>query len=119
MEFNENANLTDRQKKLIYDKELQPLKEKISQITLYDTKAALEFLQDYNSILENENTPGYDIYGKIVDLEFKMQSYMENDGKQKAFGEVSKAILQRIDDLKVNSIQLSLEEFKTKFAEIK
>lgn len=119
MEFNEKVNFTDSQKKCIYEQMLTPLKSQISQITLYDTKAALEFLQDYNEILENENTLGYDILGKITELEFKMQSYIRNGGKQKAFEEVSKAILQRIDNLKVNSIQLSLEEFRTRFAEIK
>ena len=119
MEFNDKVNFTDSQKKRIYEQMLTPLKAQISQITLYDTKAALEFLQAYNEILENENSFGYDILGKITELEFKMQNYMGNDGKQKEFEEVSKAILQRIDDLKVNSIQLSLDEFKIRFAEIK
>ena len=44
---------------------------------------------------------------------------MNKDGKEKAFEEKSKAILQSIEDLKINSIQLTLEEFENKFAKLK
>ena len=114
-----NNSFTEGQKNVIYKEMLVPLKLKISQILLYDTKIALEFLQEYNEIVENEDTLGNHIIQRITELEFKMQNYMSNAGKEKAFQERSNAILQRIEDLMINSIQLSLEEFEIRLAEIK
>ena len=113
------TNLSSVQKDKIYRDMLAPLKAKISQILLYDTKAALQFLQKYNEIIENEEQSLTELIKAIVDLEVNINEYEKSEGKEKSFEEKSKAFLQRIDDLRINSIQLSLEDFENKFAQLK
>lgn len=115
----EEVTMTESQKNVIYKEMLVPLKLKISQILLYDTTAALEFLQEYNEILENEDMLVEHIMQRIATLEFEIQNYMRNTGKEKVFEAKSKAVIQGIKELKVNSLQLSLNEFEDKFEKIK
>lgn len=115
----EEIIMTESQKNIIYKEMLVPLKLKISQILLYDTTVALEFLQEYNEILMNEDMIVGHILQRITKLEFKIQNYMNNEGKEKAFEEKSRAFIQKIEELKVDSLQLSLEEFEHKFEKIK
>lgn len=112
-------SFTESQKNLIYKEMLVPLKVKISQILLYDTKTALQLLQEYNEIVENEDSLGNSIIKEIAELEFKIQSYMSNDGKEKLFEEVSDAILQIIAEFEENFSQLTLEEAQSRFSALK
>lgn len=43
---------SEGQRNQIYEKYLRPLKLKISQILLYDTNAAADFLKKYNNLLQ-------------------------------------------------------------------
>lgn len=113
-----NNTLSDSQKNLIY-KDLVQLKAKISQILLYDSISAAQFLQEYNEIIENEDSIGNDVISRIVELEMKLQNYMSKEGNKKIFSERSNSFLQAIESLNINSAQLSLEDFESKFSDIK
>ena len=113
------THLTAKQKDTIYKEMLKPLKVKISQILLYDTKAASQFLQVYNQIIENEEQDVNRFMGAITQLEIDIGLYQKSIGKEKVFEERSKVILQIIEDLMSNSIELSIEEFETKFTKLK
>lgn len=114
----ENNTFTETQKNLIY-KDLVQLKAKISQILLYDSIAAARFLQEYNEIVENEDSIGNDVIPRIVELEMKLQDYMSKEGNKKVFSEKSNSFLQAIESLNINSAQLNLEDFEAKFSDIK
>ena len=113
------THLSAKQKDTIYKEMLKPLKVKISQILLYDTKAAFQFLQVYNQIIENEEQSVNGFMDAIAQLEIDIELYQKSIGKEKAFEERSKVILQIIEDLMSNSIELSIEEFETKFIRLK
>ena len=113
------TNLSKAQKDKIYRDMLSPLKARISKVLLYDTQAALQFLQEYNKIIENEEQTLSSLLKSIVELEVKMNEYEKSEGRIKLFEEKSKAFLERIEDLRINSIQLSLEDFENQFAQLK
>ena len=43
---------SDNQRNTIYEDMLKPIKLKISEILLYDTETAMQFLQEYNAIIK-------------------------------------------------------------------
>lgn len=110
--------LSTIQKDVIYIEALAPLRAKISQMLLYDTKAALHFLQVYNEIIENEEQSFDDIVHASGELQSEIDKYEKTEGKEKIFDEKCKALLQAINDLKINSIHLSLKEFENKFGQL-
>ena len=113
------TNLSKSQKDVIYKEMLEPLNLKISQILLYDTNTALQFLQEYNRIIENEEQSCNALIQSIVELEVNISKYENSEGKEKIFKAQSKAILHSIEDLMRNSSGLSIQEFEGKFASLK
>ena len=101
----------------IYKDMLKPLKVKISEIILYDTEKAMEFLQKYNAILRCKKDN--QILSMITDLEFEIYSYEKNIGNQKAFEDKSEVIIQQIEDMKTDGDRLPLEEFEDEFLRLK
>ena len=82
----DDFKFTTGQKNKIYNEQLKPLKLRISQILLYDTKAAITFLQEYNELIEN--TPDNELMDKITELEFRIE--LQNMKKDKAKKKVLK-----------------------------
>ena len=74
--------VSDHQKELIYELELEPLKRKISDVLLYDSEAGTEFLRLYYEIA-NAETVTYQIYGQILDLEWAIEEYEREEGNMK------------------------------------
>ena len=106
----------ESQKTKIYNKYLKPLKLKISQIILYDTKGAVEFLQKYNELIEN--TPDAELMDKITELEMQLTSYEKGEGKQKSFNEKRKIIIGQIEELEQRSDNLNFEDFEQEVANL-
>lgn len=79
----DDFKFTSGQKNKIYNEQLKPLKLRISQILLYDTKAAITFLQEYIELIEN--TPDNELMDKITELEFRITEYENGQGKEKKF----------------------------------
>lgn len=101
----------------IYTDMLRPLKVKISEILLYDTKAAMTFLQKYNEILECKDDK--QVLSMITDLEFEIESYEKSIGDKKSFEDKSEAIIQQIKDMKTDGDKLSVEDFEEEFLRLK
>ena len=118
MNLNE-MSYTPNQRNVMYREMLQPLKLKISQILLYDTEMAMEFLNEYNEIIKNANNPDVDIMSRITDLEFKIEHYEDSRGSQKKMQEQTQAILQEIEELDLKNYQLSIEEFEEAFSTLR
>ena len=57
---------SEGQRNQIYEKYLRPLKLKISQILLYDTNTAADFLKKYNNLLQK--TSDSELLDKITEL---------------------------------------------------
>ena len=112
----DDYKFTESQKTEIYNKYLKPLKLKISQIILYDTKGAVEFLQKYNELIEN--TPDAELMDKITELEMQLTSYEKGEGKQKSFNEKRKIIIGQIEELEQTSEKLSFEDFEQEVANL-
>ena len=112
----DDYKFTESQKNEIYNKYLKPLKLKISQIILYDTKGAVEFLQKYNELIEN--TPDAELMDKITELEMQLTSYEKGEGKQKSFNEKRKIIIGQIEELEQTSEKLSFEDFEQEVANL-
>lgn len=112
----DDYKFTESQKTEIYNKYLKPLKLKISQIMLYDTKSAVEFLQKYNELIEN--TPDAELMDKITELEMQLASYEKGEGKQKSFNEKRKIIIGQIEELEQTSEKLSFEDFEQEVANL-
>lgn len=110
----EDFKYSEEQKNGIYNKYLRPLKLKISQILLYDTKSATIFLYEYNEIIEN--TPDSELLNKITELELKLEEYEKGQGKQKSFEDKSRTIIQQIEDLTATCEQLNIEDFDQEFS---
>ena len=64
---------SEGQRNQIYEKYLRPLKLKISQILLYDTNAAADFLKKYNNLLQK--TSDSELFDKITELELEIEQY--------------------------------------------
>ncbi len=112
----DDYKFTESQKNEIYNKYLKPLKLKISQIILYDTKGAVEFLQKYNELIEN--TPDAELMNKITELEVQLTSYEKGEGKQKSFNEKRKIIIGQIEELEQTSDNLSFADFEQEVANL-
>lgn len=112
----DDYKFTESQKTEIYNKYLKPLKLKISQIILYDTKGAVEFLQKYNELIEN--TPDAELMDKITELEMQLTSYEKGEGKQKSFNEKRKIIIGQIEELEQTSDNLNFEDFEQEVANL-
>lgn len=112
----DDYKFTESQKNEIYNKYLKPLKLKISQIILYDTKGAVEFLQKYNELIEN--TPDAELMNKITELEMQLTSYEKGEGKQKSFNEKRKIIIGQIEELEQTSDNLSFADFEQEVANL-
>ena len=68
----------------IYKEQLSPLKTKISQILLYDTEKAEQLLKEYNNIIRKEKESSIqEILKDIVELEYRIKEYENDEGKQK------------------------------------
>ncbi|MGN1326500.1 MAG: hypothetical protein ACI4VQ_00210 [Clostridia bacterium] len=115
MNLNE-MSYTRNQKNIIYREMLQPLKLKISQILLYDTEAAIEFLNEYNEITKNANDFNEGIISRIADLEFKITQYENLRGSQKRIQGQTQAILQDIEELDSKNHQLTIDDFGDAFS---
>ncbi len=113
----EEKVFSDIQRDVIYRETLQPIKVKISEILLYDTEAAMRFLQKYNDILKCTNDK--DMFAKSVDLELEISTYEKNEGLQKSFDDKSKSIIQQIKDMQIDGDKLSLEDFEDEFKGLK
>ena len=74
---------SEGQRNQIYEKYLRPLKLKISQILLYDTNAAADFLKKYNNLLQK--TSDSELLDKITELELEIEQYEKTLGKEKTF----------------------------------
>ena len=105
----DDFKFTPGQKNKIYNEQLKPLKLRISQILLYDTKAAITFLQEYNELIEN--TPDNELMDKITELEFRITEYEKGQGKEKSFEDKSQTIISQIEELNTMSENLSLDDF--------
>ena len=105
----DDFKFTPGQKNKIYNEQLKPLKLRISQILLYDTKAAITFLQEYNELIEN--TPDNELMDKITELEFRITEYENGQGKEKSFEDKSQTIISQIEELNTMSENLSLDDF--------
>ena len=106
----DDFKFTTGQKNKIYNEQLKPLKLRISQILLYDTKSAITFLQEYNQLIEN--TPDNELMDKITELEFRITEYEKGQGKEKSFEDKSKTIIMQIEELNTMSENLSLDDFE-------
>ena len=104
---------SDNQRNTIYEDMLKPIKLKISEILLYDTETAMEFLQEYNSIIKLKNEK--EMLSRISNLELQIDSYERNMGSKKSFEDKSDAILQQIKDMLTDGRKLSLEEYEDEF----
>lgn len=113
----EEKIFSDVQRNVIYNEMLKPIKIKISQILLYDTEAAMKFLQRYNDIIKLTNEQ--DILSKISELEWDIGLYQKNDGLQKSFEYKSQSIIQQIKDMQVDGDRLSLEDLEKEFNRLK
>ena len=101
----------------IYTDMLRPLKVEISEILLYDTKAAMTFLQKYNEILECKDDK--QVLSMITDLEFEIESYEKSTGDKKSFEDKSEAIIQQIKDMQTDGDKLSVEDLEEEFLRLK
>lgn len=104
---------SDNQRNTIYEDMLKPIKLKISEILLYDTETAMQFLQEYNAIIKSKQEK--EMLSKISDLELQIDSYERNMGSTKSFEDKSDAILQQIKDMQTDGRKLSLEEYEDEF----
>ncbi len=112
----DDFKFTTGQKNKIYNEQLKPLKLRISQILLYDTKAAITFLQEYNELIEN--TPDNELMDKITELEFRITEYEKGQGKEKSFEDKSKTIIMQIEELNTMSENLSLDDFEQEVSKL-
>ena len=112
----DDFKFTAGQKNKIYNEQLKPLKLRISQILLYDTKAAIMFLQEYNELIEN--TPDNELMDKITELEFRITEYEKGQGKEKSFEDKSKTIIMQIEELNTMSENLSLDDFEQEVSKL-
>ena len=114
-----NITFSKSQRDKIYKDMLMPLKSKISQILLYDTEAAMEFLQKYNVIVKNEESLGIDILKKITELEFQIAQYEKTQGKEKISEEQGKVLMQKIEDVSAHFSQLTTPEIEQELLSIR
>ena len=114
-----NITFSEAQRDKIYKDMLMPLKSKISQILLYDTEAAMEFLQKYNAIVKNEESLGIDILKKITELEFQIAQYENTQGKEKISEEQGKVLMQKIEDVSAHFSQLTTQEIEQELLSIR
>lgn len=112
----DDFKFTTGQKNKIYNDQLKPLKLRISQILLYDTKAAITFLQQYNELIEN--TPDNELMDKITELEFRIAEYEKGQGKEKSFEDKSQTIISQIEELNTMSENLSLDDFEQEVSKL-
>ena len=112
----DDFKFTAGQKNKIYNEQLKPLKLRISQILLYDTKAAMTFLQEYNELIEN--TPDNELMDKITELEFRITEYEKGQGKEKSFEDKSQTIISQIEELNTMSENLSLDDFEQEVSKL-
>lgn len=112
----DDFKFTTGQKNKIYNEQLKPLKLRISQILLYDTKSAITFLQEYNQLIEN--TPDNELMDKITELEFRITEYEKGQGKEKSFEDKSKTIIMQIEELNTMSENLSLDDFEQEVSKL-
>lgn len=112
----DDFKFTPGQKNKIYNEQLKPLKLRISQILLYDTKAAITFLQEYNELIEN--TPDNELMDKITELEFRITEYEKGQGKEKSFEDKSQTIISQIEELNTMSENLSLDDFEQEVSKL-
>lgn len=115
-----HAMMTENQKNKIYNEYLSTLKLKISQISLLAPQVSTRFLEEYNDILQKEDTLGpQEILDKIVELEFKIDEYEKKEGKKLAFEVQSKSLMEKIRILQEKKEQMNLEEFEQEFLQVK
>lgn len=112
----DDFKFTAGQKNKIYNEQLKPLKLRISQILLYDTKAAITFLQEYNELIEN--TPDNELMDKITELEFRITEYEKGQGKEKSFEDKSKTIIMQIEELNSMAENLSFDDFEQEVSKL-
>ena len=112
----DDFKFTTGQKNKIYNEQLKPLKLRISQILLYDTKSAITFLQEYNQLIEN--TPDNELMDKITELEFRITEYEKGQGKEKSFEDKSQTIIMQIEELNTMSENLSLDDFEQEVSKL-
>lgn len=112
----DDFKFTAGQKNKIYNEQLKPLKLRISQILLYDTKVAIQLLQEYNELIEN--TPDNELMDKITELEFRITEYEKGQGKEKSFEDKSKTIIMQIEELNTMSENLSLDDFEQEVSKL-
>ena len=112
----DDFKFTTGQKNKIYNEQLKPLKLRISQILLYDTKSAITFLQEYNELIEN--TPDNELMDKITELEFRITEYEKGQGKEKSFEDKSQTIIMQIEELNTMSENLSLDDFEQEVSKL-
>lgn len=112
----DDFKFTTGQKNKIYNEQLKPLKLRISQILLYDTKSAITFLQEYNQLIEN--TPDNELMDKITELEFRITEYEKGQGKEKSFEDKSQTIISQIEELNTMSENLSLDDFEQEVSKL-
>ena len=108
----DEIEFSEKQKNGIYVEYLRPLKLKIAQILLYDTKKAAEFLNKYNDMIENTEDNEIELLKKITDLEFEIREYEQGEGKRKTIEDKSKIIITEISEMIENSEKLNVEEFE-------
>ena len=112
----DDFKFTAGQKNKIYNEQLKPLKLRISQILLYDTKVAIQLLQEYNELIEN--TPDNELMDKITELEFRITEYEKGQGKEKSFEDKSQTIISQIEELNTMSENLSLDDFEQEVSKL-
>lgn len=112
-----NAILTPRMKQSIYVKYLEPLKQRITDILLYDEETANEFLLQYNSMIEKDL--GLRILRDITLLEEKVENYEKEEGKLRRYKHQSRILIRKIKELQTKVQQMKLQESEYEFKSIK
>lgn len=115
-DYNRNM-FSPESKSSIYDKYMIPLKAKISEILLYDTETAIVFLKKYNEIAKKEDMTT--IMEDTTELDFEINEYKKNKGKEKLFEGQSITIIQQLEKLLAECEELDIKDFENKFSDIK
>lgn len=114
-----NIEYRDNQGKFIYEEYLQAIKLKISQILLYDSETAMDFLSDYNEIINNKSKKIMEIIDMVNSLEQKISDYEKEKGSKIELNEQLQILYDMIDELDRESDLLSLDDCLEAFSNIR
>ena len=117
LELESDIEFTQEQRNTVYKTMLKPLQVEISQILLYDSKAAEGLLKKYNALLHIGSQQEF--YSKYTELTLELDAYKKNYGNQKVLESKGQAIFEQIQDMQKDGKKLSLEDYETEFEKLK